>query len=73
MTVRIRETIHHGQYYNVQEAEGATIAIALGRVLEASPYNMNTFTHNFERCLVELDTTGRGEIGWARYEIIKED
>lgn len=70
--IRIRETIHHGQYYNVTESEGFSVIGAFQNALAASPYNRHVDIANKYAlaCYADLVSTGKGEFGWARYEVI---
>lgn len=75
MTITIRETIHHGNYHNVQESTGDTIPTAFSAALAASPYNSNVDGLNKYRgrCLQSLMKRCHGELGWAEYEVLGAD
>jgi hypothetical protein len=72
----VRETIHHGDYRNVREQRIAPNFAGICDLLAASPYNGGkTLEQQAEnkfvvRMAAKLLTTGRGEHGWATYEVI---
>lgn len=72
----VRETIHHGNYRNVREQRVAPSFAGICELLAASPYNggktmEQQATNKFvARMVAQLLTTGRGEHGWATYEVI---
>jgi hypothetical protein len=68
----IRETIHHGDYFNVRTIEGSSARELLASMGETSPYPF-TFDPEHNRfhaeALEDLEGTGKTTIGWARYEV----
>lgn len=68
---RVTETIHHGQYRNVQTSDGISVRAAFETALQTSPYN---FTAGFDNryvgeCYSDLVEYGRGDFGWAHYTV----
>lgn len=72
----IRETIHHGDYFNVREQTVAPTWDGFVELLQASPYNAhaNPADHASNRyaakLFADLLTAGAGEHGWARYQVV---
>lgn len=70
----IKETIHHGDYYNVRTLtlRDATYDDFYGEVRKTCPYRPHgDSTNRFERqCWDDLVDTGKGTIGWCRYELV---
>jgi hypothetical protein len=73
--MKLRETIHHGEYWNrrLLILDNDDPRDALTRAGESSPYafafdpDQNRF---HQEALNVFEDTGRCEIGWARYEVI---
>jgi len=81
----IKETIHHGDYYNVREQSVAPTWQGLIDLLSESPYgrgrdknldamvNLHRAHNRFvARLLADLLTAGKGQLGWARYEVVEK-
>lgn len=74
MTIKIRETIHHGDYYNVRDVELSKwdYQVFMREVMGTSPYNSgkeNVWTAN---CYEKVRDTGEGHYGWGTYEVITD-
>lgn len=65
----IRETIHHGKYFNERdiEADKCLTVDEWNAFIDASPYNHSASTANRMAALRELQYRGVGYIGWATY------
>lgn len=74
--ITVRETIHHGDYYNVREQTIEQTWDGLTELLAASPYNAPTAGQGrnpyVAKLLADLLTKGAGDHGWARYEVIEK-
>lgn len=68
-TVRVIETIHHGDTHGATHAEAGSLTEALRLVLEASPYpNAHRDKPEFMLALWdELLNTGKASRGWCDY------
>jgi hypothetical protein len=75
-SITVRETIHHGDYRNVREQTIRPTWDGLVALLDASPYNAKGHRADYAKnryvaiMFADLLTKGRGEHGWARYEVI---
>ena len=78
--VKIRETIHHGDYRNVRTVDigQALTFAAMSDVLTSSPYGMGKTLEDHAKnryvgkLFTDLLTAGNGEFGWARYEVVEK-
>lgn len=71
----VRETIHHGDYYNVREATMEQTWEGFTAMLDASPYNAaSRYDRNpyVAKLFADLLTKGSGDHGWARYKVVKK-
>lgn len=72
----LRETIHHGDYYNVRDVLIQETVLSWSTFLaslEDSPYNANRASepNDYTREAYEaIVKTGHGDIGWARYDVV---
>jgi hypothetical protein len=84
----VRETIHHGDYYNVRHfyagvpeyKNGAAMTFErFTELLASSPYNGGKSVIEYaantyvSKAYVDLLTTRRADYGWARYEVIEKN
>jgi hypothetical protein len=74
--IKVRETIHHGDYYNVREVEIKPTWDGFVELLSGSPYaagnDASTLASNryAAKTFADIINRGRGERGWALYEVI---
>lgn len=74
----VRETIHHGDYYNVREQEIDPTWDGFVELLLASPYKGSSTAENLARnkyvakAFADLLTKGEAEHGWASYQNLTE-
>lgn len=76
--MRVTETIHHGDYYNVRTVDMEPTFAGLVAMLQSSPYGsfpawgtVEDYASNryVAQLLAGLLTRGRGELGWATYVV----
>jgi hypothetical protein len=63
----VTETIHHGQYRNVQSASADTLTEAVDKVVATSPYNVAMSRPKINALTAALAEHGSADHGWARY------
>lgn len=70
--LRVRETIHHGDYYNVRDETIMPTWDGFAAMLNRSPYPAHQPSGNryAAKLFADLLTSGAGDLGWARYEVI---
>lgn len=77
--MRVRETIHHGNYYNVREQMVEPTFAGIVKLLQASPYNgggtLEQYAANqyVTKMAGNLLIKGDGQYGWARYRVLQEN
>jgi hypothetical protein len=67
------ETIHHGNYRNTAAYSAGTLADAVARAVDLSPYPTIPEHRDrvVSRIMAGLTATGRAQSGWADYEITR--
>lgn len=72
--VKIRETLHHGDYRNVRTVEVYKLTShSLAGVLMSSAYvYLDMEPERLKRMISELETTGLTQLGWSDFEIVKD-
>lgn len=73
--MKVRETVHHGDYRNVREVDMSPTWVGFMRMLQESSYPTDPInaTGNpwVALSFAKLITTGKSSRGWADYEIIE--
>lgn len=73
----VRETIHHGDYYNVREHTMEQTWNGFVRMMSKSPYNAHENVDYYAqnpyvgKLFADLLTSGAGDHGWAHYEVVR--
>lgn len=75
--ITVRETIHHGDYRNIRTETIDQTWRGFTTMLNRSPYHAGKTNENWNdgnvyvaRLFADLLTTGKGSLGWARYEVL---
>lgn len=72
--MRIADTIHHGDYYNVREVRLEPDYSAFVDVLNSGPYGGGSSvepTNKYAfKAYRELIATGEADFGWRRFEVL---
>lgn len=75
----VRESIHHGDFRNVRSQKIEPTFAGIVTLLQASPYAAGTKTlaeyagnRYVLRMAADLLASGRGDFGWATYEVIEK-
>lgn len=73
--IRIKETIHHGEYRSKRFVEVHAInELTVRGILMSSPYpSTNPNQTRLEAMIANLKEQGKAQHGWADYEIVEED
>lgn len=70
MSIRVRETVHHGSYRNVREVVlPDTSPEALGRMAAECPYVVSS--PSWWRMEIALGSGGSYSHGWVTWEVVK--
>ena len=75
--MKVRETIRHGDYRNVREVDIERTWDDFVELILGSPYKAAQTAEELARnkyvaqCFADLMTAGKGNLGWADYEVIE--
>lgn len=71
----IKETVHHGDFFNEREVtiDTADFETFFDQVRLTCPYKSSGANEYEQECWEDLVSTGKGSIGWCRYEVIEDN
>lgn len=71
----VKDTIHHGDYYNERVVELSPVYVRFVEFLNSGPYGagdgVKTTNKYAYAAFTKLIDTGKSDFGWRRFEIIR--